>query len=49
LSVERPIVRRLSHEHRALGLFAIDEFAALPMPEGYRRSVRAWAAMQEDR
>lgn len=33
---------RLSNEHRALGLFAVDEIAALPMPEGYRRSIRRW-------
>src|SRR5215469_12709150 len=33
---------RLSAEHRRLGAFSLDE---LPMPEGYRRSVRAWAAI----
>ncbi|HZU89269.1 MAG TPA: NUDIX hydrolase N-terminal domain-containing protein [Stellaceae bacterium] len=36
---------RLSHEHCRLGTFALDELDRLPMPEGYRRSVRAWAAM----
>jgi len=35
---------RLSAEHRRLGTFALDELDGLPMPEGYRRSVRAWAA-----
>jgi 8-oxo-dGTP pyrophosphatase MutT (NUDIX family)/GNAT superfamily N-acetyltransferase len=35
---------RASHEHRRLGLFALDELDGLPMPEGYRRSIRAWAA-----
>ena len=34
---------RLSAEHRGLGLFTLDELAALPMPEGYRRSIRRWA------
>ncbi len=34
---------RLSHEHKALGRFALEEISALPMPEGYRRSVRNWA------
>lgn len=35
---------RLSHEHKALGRFPIVEIASLPMPEGYRRSIRDWAA-----
>lgn len=34
----------LSHEHKALGCFLIAEIASLPMPEGYRRSIRDWAA-----
>jgi 8-oxo-dGTP pyrophosphatase MutT (NUDIX family) len=33
-----------SPEHEAVGLFELDRLAALPMPEGYRRSIRAWAA-----
>jgi 8-oxo-dGTP pyrophosphatase MutT (NUDIX family)/GNAT superfamily N-acetyltransferase len=37
-------VMRVSSEHRRFGLFAIGELDALPMAEGYRRSVRAWAA-----
>jgi hypothetical protein len=32
-----------SHEHKALGRFPIDAIAELRMPEGYRRSIRAWA------
>src|SRR5215831_18215123 len=36
---------RLSAEHRRLGVFSLDELDGLPMPEGYRRSVRAWAAI----
>lgn len=32
-----------SPEHEAVGLFELDRLAALPMPEGYRRSIRAWA------
>lgn len=35
---------QLSNEHRRFGLFALDELGGLPMPEGYRRSIRAWAA-----
>jgi 8-oxo-dGTP pyrophosphatase MutT (NUDIX family) len=35
---------QLSHEHKALGRFSIDEIAALRMPEGYRRSIHDWAA-----
>jgi 8-oxo-dGTP pyrophosphatase MutT (NUDIX family) len=34
---------QVSSEHRRLGLFAPGELDALPMPEGYRRSIRAWA------
>jgi mutator protein MutT len=33
---------RISHEHKRVGLFAPDEIDALPMPAGYRRSIRAW-------
>jgi 8-oxo-dGTP pyrophosphatase MutT (NUDIX family)/GNAT superfamily N-acetyltransferase len=36
---------RVSDEHRRFGLFALDELDGLPMPEGYRRSIRAWAAL----
>jgi 8-oxo-dGTP pyrophosphatase MutT (NUDIX family)/GNAT superfamily N-acetyltransferase len=32
-----------SHEHRRLGLFRPAELDGLPMPEGYRRSIRNWA------
>ena len=35
---------RISDEHRALGTFGLDDLLGLPMPEGYRRSIRAWAA-----
>jgi 8-oxo-dGTP pyrophosphatase MutT (NUDIX family) len=35
---------RVSSEHRRFGLFGLGELAGLPMPEGYRRSIRAWAA-----
>ena len=31
-----------SAEHSAAGVFAIDAIDALRMPEGYRRSIRAW-------
>jgi mutator protein MutT len=35
---------RWSPEHRAGRLASLDEVARLPMPKGYRRSIRAWAA-----
>jgi hypothetical protein len=31
-----------SVEHRDLGLFTEAEVAALPMPDGYRRSIATW-------
>jgi len=34
----------MSHEHKAVGLFGLAEIDALPMPEGYRRSIRHWHA-----
>lgn len=33
---------RRSDEHSAVGLFHIAEIDSLPMPEGYRRSIRSW-------
>lgn len=36
----RPVT--LSDEHREVGWFGVDELGGLPMPEGYRRSVRFW-------
>jgi 8-oxo-dGTP pyrophosphatase MutT (NUDIX family) len=35
---------RVSDEHRRFGLFTPHEIEALPIPEGYRRSIRAWFA-----
>ena len=32
----------LSDEHRRFGFFTLHEIEALPIPEGYRRSIRAW-------
>jgi 8-oxo-dGTP pyrophosphatase MutT (NUDIX family) len=32
----------ISAEHKAVGLFAPAALAELPMPEGYRRSIRRW-------
>lgn len=43
----RPIAQatlQLSQEHKALGRFPVHEIATLQMPEGYRRSIRDWAA-----
>jgi mutator protein MutT len=31
-----------SPEHKAVGLFGADEIVALPMPEGYKKSIRGW-------
>jgi hypothetical protein len=31
-------------KHREVGLFTEDEAAALPMPEGYKKSMAAWYA-----
>src|SRR5271163_1790211 len=36
---------RLSREHCRLGSFSIAEIDGLAIPEGYRRSIRAWAAI----
>ena len=35
-------VVRVSHEHSAVGQFDLWELDGLPMPEGYRRSIRGW-------
>jgi hypothetical protein len=32
----------ISGEHKEVGLFRLPELAALPMPEGYKASVRRW-------
>jgi 8-oxo-dGTP pyrophosphatase MutT (NUDIX family) len=32
----------ISSEHKEVGLFGVQELARLPMPEGYRASVRRW-------
>src|SRR6266702_492226 len=34
----------VSNEHKEVGLFTASEAAALPMPDGYKRSVAAWYA-----
>jgi 8-oxo-dGTP pyrophosphatase MutT (NUDIX family) len=31
-----------SPEHKAVGLLTLQEVATLPMPEGYKASIRAW-------
>ena len=33
---------RMSQEHNAVGLFDLTQLDALPMPEGYRQSIRRW-------
>ncbi|MCZ6681085.1 MAG: NUDIX hydrolase [Candidatus Poribacteria bacterium] len=32
-----------SPEHKAVGLFSLQEVQSLNMPEGYKRSIRAWS------
>ena len=32
----------ISNEHKEVGLFSVPELGRLPMPEGYRASVRRW-------
>jgi 8-oxo-dGTP pyrophosphatase MutT (NUDIX family)/GNAT superfamily N-acetyltransferase len=34
---------RVSGEHQRIGLFTLEELGGLPIAEGYRRSIRAWA------
>lgn len=34
----------VSHEHKQIGLFPLDELPALRLPDGYRRSIAAWMA-----
>ena len=35
-----------SPEHRAVGLFTLQEVQTLRMPEGYKKSIQSWAAQQ---
>jgi|RhiMetStandDraft_8_1073273.scaffolds.fasta_scaffold21409_1 mutator protein MutT len=39
---------RVTHspEHKAVGLFTLQELHVLPMPEGYKKSIQAWAKQQ---
>jgi 8-oxo-dGTP pyrophosphatase MutT (NUDIX family) len=37
---------RLSAEHDELGLFDIDDLESIPLPDGYRRSIRRWTHRQ---
>ena len=32
-----------SPEHQAVGLFTVEEVQTLPMPQGYKKSIQAWA------
>jgi hypothetical protein len=34
---------KVSHEHKRIGMFRLDEIDNLPMPDGYRKSIRSWA------
>jgi mutator protein MutT len=35
-----------SPEHKAVGLFTLQELQTLPMPEGYKKSIQAWVEQQ---
>jgi 8-oxo-dGTP pyrophosphatase MutT (NUDIX family) len=35
-----------SPEHKAVGLFTLQEIQALPIPEGYKKSIRTWIEQQ---
>jgi len=35
-----------SPEHKAVGLFTLQELQDLPMPEGYKKSIRTWVEQQ---
>ena len=37
----------LSHEHKELQWFLLTDVDSLRMPEGYKRSIRAWASARE--
>jgi 8-oxo-dGTP pyrophosphatase MutT (NUDIX family) len=39
---------RVSAEHKAVGLFRLDELEALNMPEGYRRSIWTWDRLLDE-
>jgi 8-oxo-dGTP pyrophosphatase MutT (NUDIX family) len=43
---EEPL--RISSEHRRIGFFSIDEIERIPLPRGYHRAIRAWAAQLND-
>lgn len=34
---------RVSEEHTAFGLHALEDLERIPLPEGYRRSIQAWS------
>jgi 8-oxo-dGTP pyrophosphatase MutT (NUDIX family) len=37
---------RMSPEHHAVGLFDLAQLEALPMPKGYRQSIRRWHGLR---
>lgn len=39
----------LSHEHKEVGTFTLEEIDRLSMPEGYRRSIRRWFSNRDSR
>lgn len=40
--LDAPADIRLSHEHKAVGLFGRAEIDALPMPDGYKATIGRW-------
>jgi|SRR5688572_8756349 8-oxo-dGTP pyrophosphatase MutT (NUDIX family) len=47
--LEAPGSIAISAEHKEVGFFRIGELDRLPMPEGYRASVRRWWSCLEDK
>lgn len=41
LTPDRPPV--VSHEHKELGVFTVDEVPELNMPDGYKQAIAAWS------
>ena len=42
--VDTDAAPQVSHEHKQAGLFTAPEVSGLRMPEGYKRSIKAWYA-----
>ena len=47
--VDEAAEMRVSHEHKELRLFPLEEIAALRMPDGYKESIKAYAEKARSR